>query len=151
MLQVPNPPHQGDSHRDPAAVRPHGHRDGGPTGHRLGPRGRNRHRSQESGRRISGHGRPNGLKRSQNGVISDPVTLRPDDGLDRARTLMATHHVSGFPITEDGTSRGRLVGILTSRDMKWASGSEARIQEVMTRENLVTAPAETTLEKPKPC
>ena len=60
---------------------------------------------------------------------------------------MATHHVSGFPITEDGTSRGRLVGILTSRDMKWASGSEARIQEVMTRENLVTAPAETTLEE----
>jgi IMP dehydrogenase len=87
------------------------------------------------------------VKRSQNGVISDPVTLRPDDGLDRARTLMATHHVSGFPITEDGTSRGRLVGILTSRDMKWASGSEARIQEVMTRENLVTAPAETTLEE----
>ena len=87
------------------------------------------------------------VKRSQNGVISDPVTLRPEDGLERARTLMATHHVSGFPITEDGTSRGRLVGILTSRDMKWASGSEARIQEVMTRENLVTAPAETTLEE----
>ena len=76
------------------------------------------------------------VKRSQNGVISDPVTLRPDDGLDQARTLMSTHHVSGFPITEDGTSRGRLMGILTSRDMKWASGSEARIQEVMTRENL---------------
>ena len=87
------------------------------------------------------------VKRSQNGVISDPVTLRPDDGLDQARTLMSTHHVSGFPITEDGTSRGRLMGILTSRDMKWASGSEARIQEVMTRENLVTAPAETTLEE----
>jgi len=87
------------------------------------------------------------VKRSENGVITDPVTLRPEDTVDQARNLMAEHHVSGFPVTIDGTSRGRVVGILTKRDMKFVDDLSRRVGEVMTGENLITASPETTLEQ----
>ncbi len=91
------------------------------------------------------------VKRSANGVITDPITLGPDDTVARAIELMHAHNVSGFPITKDGAqnlrSKGELVGILTRRDLKFADDRSTPIREVMTKENLVTAPAGTTLSE----
>ncbi len=86
------------------------------------------------------------VKRSENGVITDPITLSPDDSVARALELMDQQNVSGFPVTADGSSHGRVVGILTRRDMKFFSGSGDRIGDVMTRTSLITAAPETTLE-----
>ncbi len=83
------------------------------------------------------------VKRSENGIITDPITLPPNESTARARELMARHNVSGIPIVAD---EGKLVGILTRRDMKFLAGDRT-IREVMTAENLVTAPPETTLEE----
>jgi IMP dehydrogenase len=84
------------------------------------------------------------VKRSEHGVVVDPVTLSPEDTVGRAAKLMAEHGVSGFPVTADGTSRGEVVGILTRRDMKFLNGrSEAKVGEVMTKDTLVTAPFDT--------
>ncbi len=82
------------------------------------------------------------VKRSENGVIADPVTLGPDDSIDRANVLMREQGVSGFPVTDDGSGRGRVVGILTRRDMKFLDPDrygESRVGDVMTHENLITA------------
>jgi IMP dehydrogenase len=87
------------------------------------------------------------VKRSENGVINDPVTLSPQESVARARQLMEEQNVSGFPVTADGSPRGQVVGILTRRDLKFLSGSgDGRVQSLMTRTNLVTAPPETRLE-----
>lgn len=84
------------------------------------------------------------VKRSESGVILDPVTLRPDDPIERAQTVMRLHNVSGIPITKtDGT----LVGIITRRDLKFADASVASVSAVMTREKLVSAPPNTTLDQ----
>lgn len=82
------------------------------------------------------------VKRSENGVIADPITLGPEDSVDRAKTLMSEQGVSGFPVTSDGSSRGVVVGILTRRDMTFLHGesSSTRVGQVMTKDNLVTAP-----------
>jgi IMP dehydrogenase len=91
------------------------------------------------------------VKRSANGVITDPITLGPTDSVAKAIELMHAHNVSGFPITKDGSgdlrSKGTLLGILTRRDLKFASNHDIAIDEVMTKENLVTAPASTTLQQ----
>ncbi|MBO6512631.1 MAG: IMP dehydrogenase [Phycisphaerales bacterium] len=91
------------------------------------------------------------VKRSANGVITDPITIGPADTVGRAIELMHTHNVSGFPITEDGSdtlrSKGALLGILTRRDLKFASNHDTPISEVMTKDGLVTAPASTTLQQ----
>ena len=91
------------------------------------------------------------VKRSANGVITDPITLGPADTVAKAIELMHAHNVSGFPITQDGSttlrSKGKLLGILTRRDLKFASNHDIPIAEVMTKEGLVTAPAETTLQQ----
>ena len=88
------------------------------------------------------------VKRSENGIITDPVTLSPGDSVQRAITLMSDQGVSGFPVTEDGSARGRLVGILTRRDMKFLgkNGREMKVKDVMTAEGLVTAAPNTKLE-----
>ncbi len=83
------------------------------------------------------------VKRSENGIIVDPITLPPDASTTRAREVMEQNNVSGIPIVE---GEGRLVGILTRRDMKFLSG-ECRIDQVMTCRNLVTAPPDTPLDK----
>ena len=84
------------------------------------------------------------VKRSENGVVVDPVTLSPEDTVGRAAKLMAEQGVSGFPVTADGTSRGEVVGILTRRDMKFLNGrSDAKVGEVMTKDKLFTAPVDT--------
>lgn len=86
------------------------------------------------------------VKRSENGVITDPITLRPHNRVSEANELMARYHISGFPIT---TEDGKLVGILTNRDLRFYDDYDGPISEVMTKENLVTAPPGTTLEQAK--
>ena len=84
------------------------------------------------------------VKRSANGIIFDPVTLPPDATVAKAREIMAGHNVSGVPITD---SSGRLAGILTRRDLRFLEASDMRIAEVMTREHLVTATGNVSLEE----
>jgi len=85
------------------------------------------------------------VKRSENGIILDPVTLSPDEPVKKARALMDEQNVSGIPIV-DGK---KLAGILTRRDLKFLKDYEVKVSEVMTKENLVTGPAQTTLEQAK--
>jgi IMP dehydrogenase len=85
------------------------------------------------------------VKRSEHGVILDPVTLPPNDPVARAHELMREQNVSGIPIV-DGK---KLVGILTRRDLKFLKDDDAKISTVMTKKNLVTGPAGTTLEQAK--
>ena len=82
------------------------------------------------------------VKRSESGMIVDPVTLSPTSTLGEALAIMARFHISGVPITEDG----KLVGILTNRDLRFESRMDRRVADVMTSENLVTVPVGTTLE-----
>ncbi|MBL7133276.1 MAG: IMP dehydrogenase [Phycisphaerae bacterium] len=82
------------------------------------------------------------VKRSENGIIVDPVTLPVIESTATARRLMAEHNVSGFPIIGDGH---KVVGILTRRDMKFLTEDQP-IDQVMTKDNLVTAPPETSLD-----
>jgi len=84
------------------------------------------------------------VKRSANGIITDPVTLPPDATVGRAREVMDQQNVSGVPITTAGK---HLVGIITRRDLRFLETSELRIAEVMTREHLVTAMGTVTLEE----
>jgi len=85
------------------------------------------------------------VKRSANGIISDPVTLAPNATVGRAREIMEQHNVSGVPIVS-GEDR-RLVGILTRRDLRFLETNDLPIAEVMTREQLVTATGTVTLEE----
>jgi len=85
------------------------------------------------------------VKRSEHGVILDPVTLSPGEPVRRAQDLMNEQNVSGIPIV-DGK---RLVGILTRRDLKFLKDYDVKISTVMTKTNLVTGPAGTTLEQAK--
>lgn len=84
------------------------------------------------------------VKRSEHGIIIDPISLGPDDLVAQAMDLMERYHISGVPITD---STGRLVGILTNRDLRFETNPQRAIHEVMTRENLVTAPVGTTLDE----
>ncbi len=81
------------------------------------------------------------VKRSENGIIVDPITLPPDESVGTARRIMEQHKISGVPITVNGY----LKGILTRRDLRFLTDNNQRLAEVMTRENLVTAPETTTL------
>ncbi len=82
------------------------------------------------------------VKRSENGVITNPFFLHPDNTLGDADDLMAKYRISGVPICEGG----KLVGIITNRDMKFETDYDRPIKEVMTKDNLITAPVGTTLE-----
>src|SRR3954453_3801760 len=86
------------------------------------------------------------VKRSESGMIVNPVTLSPTHRISDALDLMKKSRISGGPITEDGWKEGRLVGILTNRDLRFETNVQRPIHEVMTRENLVTVPIGTTLE-----
>ncbi len=83
------------------------------------------------------------VKRSESGMITDPITLAPTDPLRAALASMANYHISGIPITE----HGKLVGILTNRDLRFETNLDRPIGEVMTREHLITAPIGTTLQE----
>ncbi len=76
------------------------------------------------------------VKKFESGMVINPVTISPDQTLADARALMATYRISGIPVVERGT--GRLVGILTNRDVRFATDPAVRVYELMTRENLVT-------------
>ena len=84
------------------------------------------------------------VKRSESGMIVEPVTLGPDARVADALELMARYRISGIPVTDDA---GRLVGILTNRDLRFHREPERPVSELMTSEGLVTAPEGTTLEE----
>jgi IMP dehydrogenase len=86
------------------------------------------------------------VKRSANGVITDPVTLPPDAPSSEVRRVMREHHISGVPITADGQPDGRAVGIVTRRDMMFLTDDAKPVHEVMSSK-LVTAGPDTTLEQ----
>jgi IMP dehydrogenase len=86
------------------------------------------------------------VKRSESGMITDPITLRPDQTIGAAWELMHEYHISGVPIT---TTAGDLVGILTNRDLRFENDPTRPISELMTHEELVTVPVGTTLEEAK--
>jgi len=83
------------------------------------------------------------VKRSENGIIVDPITLPPDETVGTARKIMEEHKVSGVPITTNGL----LKGIITRRDLKFLEDNQQKISEVMTKDNLVTASESTKLEE----
>src|SRR3972149_4346710 len=83
------------------------------------------------------------VKRSESGMIVEPFTLRPDNLVAEAEELMSHYRISGVPIADDG---GRLVGILTNRDLRFGVRQDAPIREFMTAEGLVTGQVGTTLE-----
>ena len=81
------------------------------------------------------------VKRSEHGVITDPVFLEPENAVTEALALMEKYRISGVPITKEG----KLVGILTNRDLRFESNFEQPIENIMTKKNLVTAPVGTSL------
>ena len=86
------------------------------------------------------------VKRSESGMIVDPITLSPGHRIFEALELMKKYRISGVPITDDGSKEGRLVGILTNRDLRFETNVNRPISEVMTHEELITVPVGTTLE-----
>lgn len=85
------------------------------------------------------------VKRSEHGIITDPFSLSPDHTIRDAMEIMARYRISGVPITVNG----KLVGIITNRDLRFESDYDRPIREVMTKDNLITAPEGTTLEEAK--
>jgi IMP dehydrogenase len=83
------------------------------------------------------------VKRSESGMIVDPITIGPDKSIADARALMSRYRISGVPVTKDG----KLVGILTNRDLRFETRFDVPIEDVMTKENLITVPVGTTLEQ----
>lgn len=85
------------------------------------------------------------VKRSEHGVITDPVYLSPDQTLRDAETLMSRYHIAGLPVVLDD----RLIGILTNRDMRFEEDHSRLVRDVMTKDNVITAAVGTTLEQAK--
>jgi IMP dehydrogenase len=86
------------------------------------------------------------VKRSESGMIVNPITLSPANRIYEALELMKKYRISGVPITDDGSKEGRLVGILTNRDLRFETNVDRAIGEVMTRPPLITVPVGTTLD-----
>lgn len=86
------------------------------------------------------------VKRSESGVIIDPFFLTPDNKVFEAETLMHKYRISGVPIVENAENR-KFCGIITNRDLRFVTDSKVKIDDVMTKENLITAPEGTSLEK----
>jgi IMP dehydrogenase len=86
------------------------------------------------------------VKRSESGMIVDPITLSPANRIYEALELMKKYRISGVPITDDGSKEGRLVGILTNRDLRFETKLDRPIGDIMTREDLITVPVGTTLD-----
>jgi IMP dehydrogenase len=87
------------------------------------------------------------VKRSESGMIVNPITLSPTNRIYEALDLMREYRISGVPITEDGSKEGRLVGILTNRDLRFESTVDRPIADIMTKEDLITVPVGTTLDE----
>jgi IMP dehydrogenase len=88
------------------------------------------------------------VKKFESGMVVNPVTIHPDTVLAEAIDLMSKHRFSGIPVVEDGDS-GKLVGILTNRDVRFASDMQQPVSELMTRENLVTVTENVNMEDAK--
>lgn len=86
------------------------------------------------------------VKRQENGVITDPIFLSQDHLIQDAENLMAQYRISGVPIT---TQDGKLIGIITNRDIIFETNYQRKISEVMTKDNLITASENTTVEEAK--
>src|SRR5688500_1545680 len=86
------------------------------------------------------------VNRSESGMILNPITPAPANRIYQALDLMKNYRISGVPITEDGSKEGRLVGILTNRDLRFETNVHRLISDVMTREPLFTVPVGTTLD-----
>ncbi len=87
------------------------------------------------------------VKRSESGMIVNPITLSPNHHIFEALELMKRYRISGVPITEDGSKEGRLVGILTNRDLRFATSHDRPISAIMTTQNLITVPVGTPLDE----
>src|ERR671915_564022 len=87
------------------------------------------------------------VKRSESGMIVNPITLSPTNRIHEALALMRKYRISGVPITQDGSTEGLLVGILTNRDLRFETNLDRPIAEIMTRDPLFTVPVGTTLEQ----
>jgi len=83
------------------------------------------------------------VKRSESGMIVDPITISPEKKIGDALAMMKRYRISGIPVTQEG----KLVGILTNRDLRFEPRSDLPVSEVMTKENLITVPVGTTLEE----
>ncbi|MBP2617117.1 IMP dehydrogenase [Chryseobacterium jejuense] len=88
----------------------------------------------------------NRVKRSENGMISDPVTLSKDYTLGQAKEMMAKFKISGLPVVD---ADNVLIGIITNRDVKYQENLDVKVEEIMTKENLITSDKDTNLEKAK--
>lgn len=88
----------------------------------------------------------NSVKRSENGMISDPVTLSKDHTLAEAKALMAEYKISGLPVVD---KNNYLIGIITNRDVKYQENLEVKVEEIMTKNNLITSDKTTNLETAK--
>src|SRR5215475_4335201 len=86
------------------------------------------------------------VKRSESGMIVNPITLSPTNRIYEALELMKKYHISGVPITDDGSKEGKLVGILTNRDLRFETNVNRPIADIMTRDRLITVPVGTTLD-----
>ena len=84
------------------------------------------------------------VKRSESGMIVNPITLAPENRIHEAMDLMQKYRISGVPITEGGRKEGRLLGILTNRDLRFETNVTRPISEVMTKDPLFTVPVGTT-------
>ena len=89
------------------------------------------------------------VKKSESGMIADPITMSPNQRVSEAVEVMLQRNISGLPITEDGKKGGRLVGILTNRDLRFLKDHNRKISQVMTKGKLVTVPEGTSLEGSK--
>src|SRR5918998_1281013 len=87
------------------------------------------------------------VKRSESGMIVNPITLSPSNKIFEALELMKSYRISGVPITQDGSKEGRLVGILTNRDLRFETNVNRPISDIMTKEDLITVPVGTTLDE----
>src|SRR5690349_8747066 len=90
------------------------------------------------------------VKKFESGMVVNPVTIHPDQTLADVRAIQEQHRISGIPVVErgkNGDPGGRLVGIITNRDVRFATDPNTRVYELMTRDNLVTATAEVTPEQ----
>jgi IMP dehydrogenase len=85
------------------------------------------------------------VKKFESGMVVNPVTIHPDQTLADVRAIQDQHRISGIPVVERGT--GRLVGIITNRDVRFATDPHTRVYEMMTRDNLVTASVDVTPEQ----
>ncbi len=87
------------------------------------------------------------VKRSESGMIVNPITVSPTARIYEALALMQKYRISGVPITEGGSKEGRLVGILTNRDLRFETNTDRPVSEVMTKDKLITVPVGTTLDQ----